>query len=148
MTSAERNLSVVRQLRDAFNEQDRDRLELCYAPTIVVHASDGAERSMDHEEHWDEIERMYTIYPDIRARIEHMIADERSVFLRGDYTGTHTGAVEGSRYEPTGRTATWAWWCEYRFDDGKIFEAWNIYDNLSQLQQLGLWSPEEPKGGA
>ena len=87
---------------------------------------------------------MYHVFPDVTAQIDHMIADERSVFLRGSYTATHAGASEGSSIEPTGKTATWAWWCEYRLEDGKVVEAWNIYDGVSQLKQFGLWREPGP----
>lgn len=138
---------VVRQLVDAFNERDRERFDACYGPRIVVHASDGSTRTMDHDEHWDEVLGSFRLFPDLSAQIDDMLSVGDLLFLRGSYTGTHEGSSE-SGIEPTGRTATWAWWCEYRFEDGRIVEAWNLYDGVGQLQQLGLFRPPGPNEDA
>ncbi len=148
MTPAEQHHAVVEQLVEAFNDHDRERLDPCYAEKITVHASTGDVRTMDHDEHWAEVERFYTVFPDVHARIDHWVGDERSIFLRGSYTATHTGSVPGSVFAPSGQRATWAWWCEYRFgDDGRIVEAWNCYDDLTRLIEHGHWTPpgEDPE---
>ena len=139
MTEAERNLAVVREMCEAFNERDVERQVAFCSPKLVVHTSDGSEIELDHDALRDDIERKLTIFPDLVATIDHMIADERSVFLRGTYSGTHEGSVEGSTLEPTGKKATWAWWCEYRLEDGKVVGSWNLFDTVAQLKQLGLW---------
>lgn len=143
MTAAEEHEAILRQLVEAFNAKDRDRLVNCYSDDLVVHAATGESRTMNREEHWAEVQGMYDIFPDVHARIDHMIGDDISVLLRGSYTATHEGRAPGSPFEPTGRTATWAWWCEYRFADGLIVEAWNCYDDLTRLIQHGhLTLPE------
>lgn len=144
VTPAERHEVVVRQLVEAFNEKDRGRLVACYSQDLVVHASTGETRTMNHEEHWAEVESMYEVFPDVHARLDHLVGDEVSIFLRGSYTATHEGHAPGSPFEPTGRTATWAWWCEYRFADGVIVEAWNCYDTLTRLIEHGHLSLPEP----
>lgn len=143
MTPAEKHGAVLHELLDAFNEKDLDRLVTCYSDDLVVHASTGATRTMNREEHGAEVQAMYDVFPDVQARIDHLIADDVSIFLRGSYTATHQGRAPGSPFKPTGRTATWAWWCEYRFADGVIVEAWNCYDDLTRLIEHGhLTFPE------
>lgn len=137
MTPAEEHEAVLQDLVEAFNEKDRDRLVACYSDDLVVHASTGETRTMNHEEHWAEVQSMYDIFPDVQARVDHWVADDVSIFLRGSYTATHEGRAPGSPFHPTGRTATWAWWCEYRFADGVIVEAWNCYDDLTRLIDHG-----------
>lgn len=137
MTPAESHRAVLRDMVEAFNAQDLDRLVACYSNELVVHASTGESRTMDHEEHGAEVRVLYEVFPDVRARIDHLLADDVSIFLRGAYTGTHAGRAPGSPFRPTGRTATWAWWCEYRFADGVIAEAWNCYDELTRLIEHG-----------
>lgn len=144
MPTATRTYAVMHQLVEAFNERDRERFDACYGPEIVVHASSGETRTMNQDEHWDEVLGMFKVFPNLHARIDGMLSDGDRLFLRGAYTGTHEGSSGRSNLEPTGRTATWAWWCEYRFEGGRIVEAWNIYDDVSQLQQLGLWRPPGP----
>lgn len=137
MTPAERHGAVLRGMLEAFNDKDLDRLVAYYSDDLVVHASTGESRALDREEHRAEVQRMYDVFPDIRARIDHLIGDDVSIFLRGSYTATHEGRAPGSPFAPSGRTATWAWWCEYRFADGLIVEAWNCYDDLTRLMAHG-----------
>ena len=148
MPTATSPYAVIEQLVEAFNERHRERFDACYGPEIVVHASSGETRTMNQDEHWEEVLGMFKVFPDLHARVDDMTSDGDRLFLRGAYTGTHEGASDQSNLEPTGRTATWAWWCEYRFEDGRIVEAWNIYDGVSQLKQLGLWRPPAPSAAA
>ena len=145
MGSPEEHEAVVRQLVEAFNEKDLDRLVDCYSDDLVVHASTGESRRMDHRQHSAEVQAMYDVFPDVHARIDHLVADDVSIFLRGSYTATHTGRAPGSPFKPTGRTATWAWWCEDRFADGRIVEAWNCYDTLTRLIEHGHLTLPEPE---
>lgn len=137
MTPADEHEAVLRVLVAAFNAKDRERLVACYSDDLVVHASTGETRRMDREQHWAEVQVLYDVFPDVRARVDHLVADDVSIFLRGSYTATHEGRAPGSPFAPTGRTATWSWWCEYRFADGVIVEAWNCYDDLTRLVQHG-----------
>lgn len=143
-TPAEEHEAVLWELLEAFNEKDRNRLVACYSEDLVVHASTGETRTMDHQEHWAEVQVMYDVFPDVHARIDHLVADDVSIFLRGSYTASHQGRAPGSPFKPTGRTATWAWWCEYRFADGVIVEAWNCYDTLTRLVEHGHLSLPGP----
>ena len=51
--------------------------------------------------------------------------------------GTHQGATEEFG-PPTGKQLELGGITIHRFEDGKIVEEWERYDNLSVLQQLGL----------
>ncbi len=132
---------VVERLVEAFHARDREAFDACYADPIVVHASSGESRTMSLDEHWDEVEAMFASFPDLHARIDHLVSGDGHVFLRGSYTATY----EGARYpSAAGRRATWAWWCDYRIQAGRVVEAWNCYDELALYQQLGLWEEPSP----
>lgn len=134
---------VVERLVQAFHDRDREAFDACYADPIVIHASSGESRTMSHDEHWDEAMAMFASFPDLRATIDHMVSADGHVLLRGSYTATYQGA----RYpQAVGRRATWAWWCDYRIEDGRIAEAWNCYDDVAMLKDLRLWSEPAPGG--
>lgn len=137
MATPERNKHAIRRLTESFNALGREAFDSCYAEEIVVHASTGDDRTMDHEAHWHEVQGMFSVFPDLHATVENMVAEEDRVFVRWTYAGTHQGRTP-SGIEPTGRTAAWAAWCEYRLEEGRVAEAWNLSDGLHQLKQLGL----------
>ena len=83
----------------------------------------------------------FQAFPDFNVTVEDVIAEGEKVVSRYTFRGTHQGETEefGS---PTGRQFELEGISMHRFEDGKIVEDWERYDNLSVLQQLGL-VPEE-----
>ena len=137
-TNLETNKETIRRLTESFNALDRETFDTCYAEHIVVHSSRGKDRTMDHNAHWKEVLGMFRVYPDLNAKIENMVAEDDRVFVRWTYAGTHEGRTETGLFDPTGKRAAWAAWCEYRLEGGRVVEAWNIADSLYRLEQLGL----------
>lgn len=134
----EPNKKAIRRLTESFNSRDRAAFDSCYANEIVVHASDGNDRRMDHEAHWEEVQGIFRAFPDLGAVSDVMLAEGDRVFVGWTYSGTHTGKTQGSRIEPTGKRAAWKLWCVYRLEDEKVVEAWNIADVAHLYWQLGL----------
>ena len=137
-TTPEQNKKTTRRFVEAFNEHDREAFLTCCAEHSVLHASRGTQRTLDLDTHWQDCLNFYQLFPDIYATIENMVAEGDRVFLRQTLSGTHEGKTEGGRFEPTGKKATWAYWCEYRFENGLIVEMWCLIDALYQLEQFGL----------
>lgn len=82
---------VMEQLVDAFNERDRERFDAGYGPEVVAHASSGETRTMNQDEHWEEVLEMLKVFPNPHARVDDMISDGDRLFLRVAHTGTHQG---------------------------------------------------------
>ncbi|MFI6938664.1 ester cyclase [Streptomyces sp. NPDC050418] len=74
-------------------------------------------------------------FPDIHVRIEDLIAEGDKVVARNKVTGTHLGEYRG--LPPTGRPVTYDEIFVFRFEGGRIAEAWGVVDVLGQLRQLG-----------
>jgi predicted ester cyclase len=70
-----------------------------------------------------------------------VIAEGDKVAIRYTSRGTHQGET-GGLGPPTGRQIELGGIAVQRFEDGKIVEFWDRFDNLSLLQQLGL-APEQ-----
>jgi steroid delta-isomerase-like uncharacterized protein len=74
--------------------------------------------------------------PDYHVAAEDVVGEGDKVVTRWVGTGTHEGAYTG--IPPTGKHATLEGVTIYRFEDGRIAEAWWVYDSLGMMQQLGI----------
>jgi steroid delta-isomerase-like uncharacterized protein len=75
-------------------------------------------------------------FPDLRFKVEMMIAEDQFVAARWTATGTHTGAW--GAVEPTGRQVSFSGVNIFRFENGKVAEIWNHRDDLGLHERLGV----------
>jgi predicted ester cyclase len=75
-------------------------------------------------------------FPDIRFRIEDLLAEGDRVMVRWAWTGTHSGTFRG--IAPTGRRVSTTGIVLYQLRDGKVVRNWLESDRLGVLQQLGI----------
>ena len=137
MTTQDRNKAALQSAYDAWNALDREAFERHYGDALVVrNLHTGAEQTWTKDEHWAIIENTFAVFPDIRLTIEDMTAEGDKVVIRYWATATH-GGTSKLLGEPTGKTARWASWGEYRFEDGRIVEVVQLADRLAMLTQFG-----------
>jgi len=75
-------------------------------------------------------------FPDLRWRVDLLVADGDLVAARWTASGTHREAWAG--LAPTGRRAEFSGVNIFRFDPtGKVVEIWNHRDDLGLQEQLG-----------
>ena len=75
-------------------------------------------------------------FPDLRWRVDLILAEGDFVAARWTASGTHTGEWAG--VTPTGRRAEFSGVNIFRFGpDGKVAEIWNHRDDLGLREQLG-----------
>ncbi len=74
-------------------------------------------------------------FPDLHFKIQDTVAEGSRVVVRWIWRGTHRGSFAG--IAPTGRQVFNEGIAIYRFEDGKITEAWSQMDRLGVLQQIG-----------
>lgn len=77
-----------------------------------------------------------TAFPDGRFVIEDLVAEGEKVVVWGYFTGTHRGSLEG--IPPTGRQVKVKDVDLYRFENGKIVEGWQHFDQPGMMMQLGV----------
>jgi steroid delta-isomerase-like uncharacterized protein len=76
-------------------------------------------------------------FPDLRMKVEDLIADGDKTVARVAITGTHEGEFMG--IPPTGRRVDVQLIDIMRFDGaGLVAEHWGVGDMLSLMQQLGV----------
>jgi steroid delta-isomerase-like uncharacterized protein len=78
---------------------------------------------------------MTSACPDVHIRVDQVIEQGDMVALRWTATLTHTG--EGLGFPPTNRRATIEGLGMARIANGRVVEAWNQWDNMGLLEQLG-----------
>lgn len=75
-------------------------------------------------------------FPDIHVHIDELVAEGDLVAARFTCTATHAG--HGLGVPPTNRRAMFTGMSLVRIENGLAVEAWNNFDQLGMLQQLGI----------
>jgi predicted ester cyclase len=123
--SAAENKALIRRAWEGLNVQDLSGLDACVAPDLVFHSPE-LEPTMA---------QIFAAFPDAHYTIEDLLAVDDTVIIRWSFRGTHQGDIYG--LAPTGKQVTTKGIEIDRFVDGKLVEAWNEWDVLGFLQQLG-----------
>jgi steroid delta-isomerase-like uncharacterized protein len=131
---AARNKDNYLKAKAAFNNKRVDECVLFYSPDHEV-KSKQSEKGRTGIQNF--LEGLHQTWPDIQVTVEHCVAEDNWVMGRSVATATHSQEVLG--VQPTGKTIIATFWDLHRFDeDGLIIETWNLMDNLSIMQQIGL----------
>ncbi|HEX5423254.1 MAG TPA: ester cyclase [Candidatus Acidoferrales bacterium] len=86
---------------------------------------------------------LHRAFPDLRVRIEDVLAEGDRIAIRATWTGTHRGALPIMPVPPMNRPFTFTGMVFWRVRDGKIVERWATIDRLGLQQQLtGESKPE------
>jgi C-1 hydroxylase len=130
---SEANKNVIRRYLEAWNAGDLSALMAFWAPNLVHHTRFGAQ---DYEDTQRIVSAIMQSFPDMRFRIDDMIAEGDKVATRMSWSGTHIGEYMGA--SPTGRKVSCALIGVARIEAGKIAEHWGVTDELHMMQQMGL----------
>jgi steroid delta-isomerase-like uncharacterized protein len=137
--STEENKNLARRSWEIVNQRDPDLIEEFYPPEFVWHEPDRDVQGYEQAKQF--VSSFFEAFPDISISVEDVIGEGDQVVSRYTLRGTHQGETEefGS---PTNKQMELGGITIHRFEEGKIVEEWERYDNLSVLQQLGL-APEQ-----
>ena len=111
-----------------------DLAEQLYAKDFVNH---GIHRDASLEEDQAALKGRHQAFSDISIVREKLIAEGDLVAIYWIARGTNTGT--GNGLPATGKKAELAGITIWRIVDGKIKEEWSAFDQLSLMQQLGLF---------
>jgi steroid delta-isomerase-like uncharacterized protein len=137
--STEENKAQALRSWEIVNQSNPDLIEEIYPPDFVWHEPEGDIQGYEQAKQF--VSTFFTAFPDISITVEDALAEGDKVATRYTISGTHQGETEEFG-PPTGRQMALEGITIHRFEDGKIVEEWERYDNLSALQQLGL-APEQ-----
>jgi steroid delta-isomerase-like uncharacterized protein len=136
---SEQNKDQARQTWEIVNRRNPDLIEEFYPPNLVWHEPDQEIRGLEQAKKF--VSTFFEAFPDLNISVEDMIGEGDQVVSRYTIRGTHQGQTEEFG-PPTGRQMELEGITIHRFEDGKIVEEWERYDNLSALQPLGI-APEQ-----
>lgn len=139
--SAEQNKALVRQVFKLIDERNLDKAFELYALDYIYHGPGGVElRGRDG------IRGLWDVFllgiPDLHSTIEDMVSEGDKLVLRWRIEGTHTGEFLG--VAPTNAEISLDITEIFRIANGQLVEAWDMYDRLGLMQQIGAIAvPEE-----
>lgn len=125
-------------VEDVYNKHDISATEKYFAKENPPPGSEGFKQSLGAQ---------FNAFPDIQAKIEHIVSENDLVVVFLNFTGTHTGEFQG--VPPTNKKISIRSANLYRIVYEKIAEHWGVVDQLNLLQQTGttLWGEVKNKEG-
>jgi steroid delta-isomerase-like uncharacterized protein len=132
---SEDNKALARRSWEIVNQRNPDLIEEVYPPDFVWHEPDQDIRGYEQAKQF--VSTFFEAFPNINITVEDVIAEGAQAVTRYTIRGTHRGETEEFGH-PTEKQMQLEGITIHRFEDGKIVEEWERYDNLSVLQQLGL----------
>lgn len=130
-----RQEEAILALMAAWNGGPVDGVEQYGAATIAFHYR-GQTMTTNFDELRGLISHWREAFPDFRMHVDEIITEENVTAVRMRYEGTHEGVWFGN--EPTGKRVLVDEMMFFRFEDGLLVEAWEVDDQLTMRQQLGL----------
>ena len=144
MSTVEENKKVVRGcIEESSNIQgDIEKIpaiiDKYFSPEFIHHTVYGDFNIDTMVPNWS---MGHTAFPDIKIKIQDIIAEGDKVVVRTTTTETHKGYF--ANIPPTGKKISISATVIFRVDNGKIQEEWTMSDTLVLYQQIGLLPPAE-----
>jgi steroid delta-isomerase-like uncharacterized protein len=135
MSTEQNKISAHHFIEQGFNQKNPLALEAFFSPSLIDHAlppmlPPGFEgRKMFYG-------AFISAFPDVYVQVQDQVAEGNKVVTYWAATGTHNGELMG--IPATGRSVTVGGIAIDRFEDGKSVEHWEIFDQMSLMQQLGV----------
>lgn len=127
----DRNKTLIRSfIREIFNEHNLSLIEK-YFGNETVEGSPQAGKS--GEGFKSMLTEFFKAFPDWRANIEHIVAENNLVMIFLNGKGTHRGDFRG--IPPTGKLVNIRSADLYKIENGIITGHWDVVDQLNLLKQ-------------
>jgi steroid delta-isomerase-like uncharacterized protein len=144
--STEQNKALVRQLvEEGINQGNISVIDELLIPDFVEHEELPPGIPPGREGPKVLFTMLRSAFPDLKATIEHLIAEGDEVVLHMTWTGTHKGEFMG--IPPTGKSISINVIDILGIAEGKFVEHWGVMDSMAMMQQLGVVpAPGEGEG--
>jgi predicted ester cyclase len=134
--STEQNKAITRRLvEEIFNRGNMSMVDELLAPDFVEREELPPGMPRDREGVKLLTTMLHSAFPDFKATIDEIIAEDDKVVLRQTWSGAQKGEFMG--IAPTGKSVSFGVIDILRFAGGKLVEHWGLIDNMSLMQQLG-----------
>lgn len=137
--STEENKAIMRRFfEQALNQGDASLVDQIFSSDFINHdPTPGISADRDGVKQY--LAQLTTVFPDLHATIDQMIAAGDMVVIHASARGTHRGSLWG--IPATGKRIEVRSVTIHRMVGGKIVERWYLLDKLSLMQQLGILPP-------
>ena len=143
--STEQNKALVRQLvKEAINQGNIRVIDELLIPDFIEHEELPPGIPPGREGPKVLFTMLRSGFPDIKATIEHLIAEGDQVVLHMTWTGTHKGEFMG--IPPTGKRISINVIDILVIAEGRFVEHWGVMDSMAMMQQLGVAPAPEQAG--
>jgi steroid delta-isomerase-like uncharacterized protein len=133
--SKEKNAEALGKFAEAVNTGKYELFDEAVAPDSVDH--DPAPGQVPGPKGYRAFfTDMRTAFPDLKADLAALVADDESIAFAYTLSGTHKGPLMG--IPATGKKVSIRGLQLSKFRDGKMVERWGSSDQLGMLQQLGV----------
>lgn len=135
MTTAENKKLVLEHYESFVHQQDADAIRKQLAADFRDHemppgTPPGPEAALQYRA------VLHAAFPDLRIKIEDIVAEGDRVAVRASWTGTHRGSLPMMPVPVTNRAIAFAGMVFWRIRDDKIVERWATIHRLGLQQQL------------
>lgn len=134
---SEANKNVVRQIEEAWNANQLDRLDALFAPDFVQHSGPPAQLGTGLAAAKMAHQMTMQAFPDRKTAVQDIIAEGDQVAVRVRMTGTNSGGMPWLSIPANDRPVDIEWISIYRLRDGKVVEHRATMDLMGLMQQLG-----------
>jgi steroid delta-isomerase-like uncharacterized protein len=135
--STEQNKALVRQLvEEAINQGNMSVIDEFLIPDFIEHEELPPGIPPGREAPKTLFTMLRSAFPDLKATIEHLIAEGDEVVLHMTWTGTQKGEFMG--IPPTGKSISINVIDILGIAEGKFVEHWGVMDSMAMMQQLGV----------
>jgi len=137
--SKEQNKALLRRaIKEVFIQGKTGLIDELFSPGFVEHEElpPGIPPGREGVKQISSLFR--SAFPDLKIKIDDMIADGDKVVIRCTWSGTHKGEFMG--IPPTGKSVSFGVIDIVRFAGGKMVEHWGQMDAMRMMQQLGAVS--------
>lgn len=136
-TTLEANKEIIRSFVSAWNTRDFGRFAALMADGALLRVG-GAVVPCDPAATTAIAEQWTTAFPDWRFDLLALIAEGDLVVAHMPYSGTFREPIGG--IPATGRSCVVDEMVVFRIADGRIAQAWEVYDEAGMWRQLGVAS--------
>jgi steroid delta-isomerase-like uncharacterized protein len=137
-TDLEANKDIIRAFVAAWNDRDFDRFDSLMGRDALLNIG-GTTVPCDPPGTRAIAEQWTSAFPDWKFDLVGLVAEGDLVAAHMPYSGTFTSAING--IAPTGQYARVDEMVIFRIADGRIAEAWEVYDESGMWRQLGVTVP-------
>jgi len=135
--SAEQNKEIFRKLvEQALTGGNMSAVDELLAPDFIEHEELPPGIPRDREGFKQLTSMLSSAFPDFKATIDDVIAEEDKVVARMTWSGTQKGEFMG--IPPTGKRISIGVIDIVRLSGGKFVEHWGLMDQAGMMQQLGV----------